>query len=356
MLIRPRLLVDEHRCRRNIERIAEKADRSNTQFRPHFKTHQSVEIGRWFQDYGVTGITVSSPEMAAYFAQDGWKDITIAFPFYPGMVKQLKELNKTCSLRVFVNSADDLEVLQNHLQNPVHLYIELDAGYGRSGLSTSKPEAIHKLIRDMERYPIAHFHGFYIHDGDTYSARNRKHILDKVQRSIDALQYWKNEYPSAKISLGDTPSASVIETFSGIDECTPGNLVFYDRMQVAIGSCTPDDIALFAELPIAQHFPGQNRAIVHGGAAHLSKDSIETEGIKIFGQRVVRTDNKVELMDDSYLTALSQEHGTLSGTDGLEPDLQKTVLIAPVHSCLTANLFSSYETFGGRTIQKRVLS
>ena len=33
-------------------------------FRPHFKTHQSAEIGSWFRDFGVTRITVSSRESA----------------------------------------------------------------------------------------------------------------------------------------------------------------------------------------------------------------------------------------------------------------------------------------------------
>jgi len=354
MLQRPRLILDERRCKRNIERTAHKAALSGTEFRPHFKTHQSHEVGNWFRDAGITGITVSSPEMAEYFVQDGWTDITIAFPFYRAMIDRLNSLSKKCSLRLFVNSVKDLKYIEKHIETPVSFYIELDAGYGRSGITISNPDAIHDLIRAARSCSLCKFHGFYIHDGRTYKAGNREDILNRTIGSMDVLHAFKKVYPAAKISLGDTPSASLIKSFEGLDECTPGNLVFYDRMQVVIGSCTPDDVALFAQLPVAQIITGQNRAIIHGGAVHLSKDSLNIDSRQIYGQRVSHSPQTVRLVEDSYLTALSQEHGTLSGIDGL--NMADMITVMPVHSCLTANLFPHYETPDGRIINKRVLS
>ena len=77
---RPTLLVDEAICRENIRWMAEKAARLGVNFRPHFKTHQSKQMGRWFREEGIKSITVSSVSMAKYFNEDGWDDITIAFP------------------------------------------------------------------------------------------------------------------------------------------------------------------------------------------------------------------------------------------------------------------------------------
>ena len=354
MLQRPRLILDENRCKSNIERIAKKAAHSGTEFRPHFKTHQSHEVGNWFRDAGVTGITVSSPEMADYFAQDGWTDITIAFPFYKAMTDKLKSLSIKCSLRLFINSVEELRFIEKHLERNISFYIELDAGYGRSGLSIDAPDTIHELIHESGSSDTCRFHGFYIHDGGTYKAGSREEILDRTQISLNALHMFKKEYTSAKISLGDTPSASVLESFKGLDECTPGNLVFYDRMQVSIGSCSPDDVALFAELPVAQIHSGRNMAIIHGGAVHLSKESLLVDNKQIYGQRVSHKHDEVRLIDGSFLSALSQEHGTLTGIEGLNADSCITVM--PVHSCLTANLFSHYETPDGRIIKKRILS
>jgi D-serine deaminase-like pyridoxal phosphate-dependent protein len=355
MIERPVLLLDEDRCKRNIQRIAEKAALSSTALRPHFKTHQCHEIGRWFREYGVNGITVSSPEMAAYFAQDGWNDITIAFPFYPSMILKIKDLSETCTLRLFVNRTEDLDLINRTLPNPVRFYIETDAGYGRSGVRFDDLEKINDLIRHASTMDKCRFHGFYIHDGGTYKARGNDDILALIKPSMDALFDLKKEYPDARISLGDTPSASALSDFDGLDECSAGNLVFYDRMQVEIGSCKPDDVALFVKVPIAQLIEESDRAIVHGGAVHFSKDAISVDGTHIFGQRVEEySRQQIKLAEDSFMTALSQEHGTLEGIKGLKDT--DSVLIMPIHSCLTANLFKHYVTQGGRQMSKRILS
>jgi D-serine deaminase-like pyridoxal phosphate-dependent protein len=51
-IMKPTLLLDEEKCRRNIRTMAEKARSSGVIFRPHFKTHQSIEIGNWFREEG----------------------------------------------------------------------------------------------------------------------------------------------------------------------------------------------------------------------------------------------------------------------------------------------------------------
>lgn len=351
---RPTLLLDEKRCKRNISRIVKKAGDSSTEFRPHFKTHQSHEIGKWFRQQGVNGITVSTVEMALYFASDGWNDITIAFPFYPAMIKKLQILNKECNIRLFVNKTEHLELINKSLNKPVRFYIEVDAGYGRSGISFQNRTEIENLIHYSENLGNCNFHGFYIHNGDTYRARSKDEIRKLISPSFNALLTLKKEYPDAAVSLGDTPSMSVLDSLEGLDECTPGNLVFYDWMQVTIGSCTPDDIALYALLPVAQRIPQRDLAIIHGGAVHLSKDYIETEGMKNYGQRIVYGLNTNKVIGKSFLTALSQEHGTLKEIS--EPINDEYVTIIPIHSCLTANLFNHYITTNARRIEKRVLS
>src|SRR5512140_22273 len=90
---KPELLLDESKCRRNIRTMADKARSSKVIFRPHFKTHQSLEIGNWFREEGVNSITVSSVTMANHFARAGWKDITIAFPVNLREEKEIEKLS-----------------------------------------------------------------------------------------------------------------------------------------------------------------------------------------------------------------------------------------------------------------------
>jgi len=355
MVHSPLLLLDKTRCKKNIERITLKAEKLGLKFRPHFKTHQSIEIGRWFRDFGVKGITVSSVEMAKYFIQDDWDDITIAFPFYRGMTGGLKELQKKAQIRLFLNREDDVLLLNRELNNRFKVYIEIDAGYGRSGISIEEKEKIKNLIETIRKGKHSEFHGFYIHDGGTYKAHGRAEIKEVVKNSISALRELKQLYPSANTSLGDTPSASVLEDFTGIDEITPGNLVFYDWMQVQIGSCNPNDVAVSVKVPFSQKI-SNNKAIVHGGAVHFSKDYIEQNGSKNFGQAFKIHGNNIVPLDGVILSALSQEHGTLSGYDPEIVDKDNFISILPIHSCLTVNLFSCYHTTEGEMIQKRVLS
>src|SRR5574344_1846718 len=76
----PLLLVDKEKCSRNIEKVAQKCKQLNLNLRPHFKAHQSLEIGELYRKYGVTSITVSSVAMAEFFANSQWDDILLAFP------------------------------------------------------------------------------------------------------------------------------------------------------------------------------------------------------------------------------------------------------------------------------------
>jgi len=351
----PFLFINKTRCKNNIKRIVSKAEKHGLKFRPHFKTHQSIEIGRWFRDFGVTGITVSSVEMAKYFVQDDWDDITIAFPFYRGMIDGLKDLQEKAKLRIFLNREDDVSLLNSELSKTFKVYIEIDAGYGRSGISIDEKEKIQNLINTIKDGKYSEFHGFYIHDGGTYKAQGKSDIKEKVKQSLSALRDLKRLYPDAKTSLGDTPSASVLEDFDGIDEITPGNLVFYDWMQVQIGSCSPNDVAVFVKVPLS-HKINDNKTIVQGGAVHFSKDYIEQDGSKNYGQAFKMDGKDIVPIDGVSLSALSQEHGTLTGFDPDLVDGDNCISILPIHSCLTVNLFKCYYTTDGEIIQKRVLS
>lgn len=350
----PILILDIQRCKRNIKRMAGRAEKADTIFRPHFKTHQSKTVGRWFHEIGVTGITVSSVSMAQYFADDGWNDITIAFPFHYQLIPGLQKLENRSNLRLFINSKNDLDLLEHALANSFKFYIEIDPDYGRSGIKWNNTELIQNIITYSKKLNKPHFHGFYIHDGRTYQSNSEKEIRDAINPVLDILVDLKKQFPEAVISLGDTPSASKSDRLYLLDEMTPGNFVFYDYMQVQIGSCSLNDVAMFAVLPVGQTFPNADRTIVHGGAVHLSKEYLVNKGEKNFGQVInYSLENSISEHKELFLTSLSQEHGTLNG---LPTNSDGFVWVCPIHSCLTANLYHYYHSPKGEIIEKRVLS
>ncbi len=355
-LSRPLAVVDEIRCRRNIKNMVAKASKSNTVLRPHFKTHQSLEIGRWFKEYGVTGITVSTPEMARYFAEDGWDDITLAFPFYRGQIDDVKQLQESCNVRLFVSDTETVSFLETNLDKPIKILIEADAGYNRSG--TSDLTEMDKIVSLANKSKNVHFHGFYSHDGDTYKVKGQNQIKEIIERNFTLYETLKEIYPDAKFCLGDTPSCCVMDDFRMVDEISPGNFIFFDWMQVNIGSCSINDVGLLIKVPIAQVKENLNQLIIHGGAVHLSKDCIKIGEVLSYGQPVYFDNGNIKAIPGSYVESLSQEHGVIRGTNEVLSHMNSdhSVWICPVHSCLTANLFGNYVKTDSTILEKKILS
>ncbi len=98
----PLLVLNEEICKRNIKNMSDKIRRFGGVFRPHFKTHQSIVIGEWFRDCGVDCITVSSFKMAFYFAERGWKDITVALTTTVLQLDLIEELAQKINLNILV--------------------------------------------------------------------------------------------------------------------------------------------------------------------------------------------------------------------------------------------------------------
>ena len=99
---KPILIINKNLCLNNIEKILEICIYNNIEFRPHFKTHQSLEVGSWFKKLGIKSITVSSVSMAEYFS-DQWDDITIAFPFNILEIDIINDLSKYININLLID-------------------------------------------------------------------------------------------------------------------------------------------------------------------------------------------------------------------------------------------------------------
>jgi D-serine deaminase-like pyridoxal phosphate-dependent protein len=358
----PTLLLDEIKCRRNIEAMAEKARKYGLHFRPHFKTHQSREIGRWFRDYGVEAITVSSLQMAAYFADDGWRDITVAFPVNIREQERLSALAGRVKLNLVAESVESLEALDRLLQSPVRIFIKTDTGSHRTGLAPGQEPVIDRMLEFMKASGRMEFAGFLGHAGHSYAARSREEIEGVHRQSLQVMQQlrrrYEGRYPALLVSPGDTPTSSTMSDFEGVDEIRPGNFVFYDVMQIQIGSCSPDQVAVALACPVVALHPGRGEIVLYGGGVHLSKDRSQLpDGRDFFGYVVEWEDNGWRLPEaPAFLRSLSQEHGIVVAT----PEMMKKVKVGdllgvlPVHSCMTANLMKGYLTLEGKHIEMMI--
>ncbi|MCP4311500.1 MAG: hypothetical protein GY790_09590 [Bacteroidetes bacterium] len=335
--------------------MAEKAASNQLSFRPHFKTHQSAEIGNWFGEFGVSKITVSSFRMARYFASAGWKDILVAFPFNPHDLHHLNELSVTTKISILLDNPDTLAFL-GRLECTVEFYIDIDTGYGRTGIKSGEKEKIEELLAVSGKNPGLKFRGFYCHAGHSYktfdnSIREQIH-LKATGELLDLKQEFATYSPLAL--YGDTPNCSTQDDFTGIDEISPGNFVFYDLTQILLGTCCPHEVAVAMTCSVTGKYPERKQLVIHGGGVHFSKDSIQFGDRIIFGEVVIpgkegwRTPG-----EKNFITGLSQEHGLLENAGSLfnRTRIGDRLMVLPVHSCMTANLMREYRTLNGDVIK-----
>lgn len=350
---RPTAVINPVIVRRNIARMTAKARASGVAFRPHFKTHQSAEIGAWFQAEGVTAITVSSVDMAAYFAAHGWRDITIAFPVNWLQIETINRLAGQINLGLLVESPETVQFLQQKLNAPVKVWLKIDAGARRTGIrwdDTTTLDTVGTVLKLADKLKLA---GLLVYSGQTGTVIGSRSIQTIYRDTLERLKSVRERLQQRGLtdhiafSVGDTPTCSRLEEFREVDEIRPGNFVFYDMQQVSLNSCTVQDVGLAVACPVVAKHPGRGIITLYGGAVHLSKDyddgwlhgavALPTEtgwSMPLAGTRVIQ---------------LSQEHGLVETTAEVlaRVNVGDVLMVLPVHACLCADLLKGYRTPDG---------
>jgi D-serine deaminase-like pyridoxal phosphate-dependent protein len=376
------LVVDKRKCLANLRNMMQKAREANIRFRPHCKTHACLEIGKWMKEEedfgGVDCITVSSLSMAEYFASSSeWKDITVAFPVNILEIDTIRRLASQIQLNILVENVEAVDYLQDHLQEDSNLgvYLKIDTGYGRTGIPAQALDRIDPILERLKSSSSASsntkmkFLGFLTHAGHAYHCRSKeevKQIHDTQTKPLMAAlkERYSGQFPDLQLSMGDTPTCSVVSAkdLQLFDEMRPGNFVFYDLEQAAIGACDWKDISVAVACPIVAKHPDRREIVIYGGGVHFSKDRLsgEPEGT-IFGRVVQNVSGSSlewgDVVDGMYARSLSQEHGVIVVPETQDFDqypIGGLLFLLPVHSCMTADCLKhkGYLTTDGDWIER----
>jgi D-serine deaminase-like pyridoxal phosphate-dependent protein len=287
----------------------------------------------------------------------------VAFPANVREMAKINDLAARVRLHVLVDSPATVAALALRLTAPVGVWMEVDAGYQRSGVAWSSAADLYAVAEAVAQAPQMALQGLLTHAGNTYGATSTQEVLrlhGETLARLERARNWLMEYGflGLEISIGDTPACSVLDEFAGVDEVRPGNFVFYDAMQQQIGACSWDDVALVVACPVVGVYPARNEIVVYGGAVHLSKDSVrQADGSVSFGAAGYFNDMGWQApLPGVKVRSLSQEHGIIQAdAEAFAAHLAGArvgdlMAVYPVHSCLTADLLKRYYTLDGAAI------
>jgi D-serine deaminase-like pyridoxal phosphate-dependent protein len=349
-LATPAVLIDKAKVVRNLDRMQAEANARGIRLRPHSKTHKSPVIAKWQLDRGAIGICCAKIGEAEVFADAGVRDIRLPYPINPSNADRVIALLDRTRLSFIVDHplvAKQWSEVITRAGKQVDVLVKIDVGFHRCGIDPEAREAL-ATIKGMASLPGLRFRGLLSHAGQTYHAHSEEELRKMAEGEAQGMRDLaercrKNGVPVEEVSAGATPPARFSVQQAGFTEYRPGNYVYLDRTQVALGAGTFDDCALTVLATVVSK-PAANRIILDSGSKTLTND-----GARGFspapGYGVVV--NEPNLL----IERLSEEHATVQvdGTTRLEPG--DRVRIIPNHSCVVSNLVDSAWLVDGETVE-----
>jgi D-serine deaminase-like pyridoxal phosphate-dependent protein len=348
----PALLIDLEVVSRNLTWMQNKADMHGSALRPHIKTHKIPELALRQTRMGARGITVAKVSEAEVMAEAGIDDIFIANQIVTDeKLKRIVALSKKTQLSVGLDSvpaARKLSEICSAAGVSTDYLIEIDSGLNRCGVLPGKDTV--ELFQAVDTLPALKFKGIFTHAGQVYGADSLMEVEDvsRLESSLmtDTARRFQDLGVQAEIvSVGSTPTMKVWQGYEGINEIRPGNYIFNDATQVALGVAEPEDCALTVLATVISR-PAKQRAVLDAGSKvfALDKGAHGKDMMPGFG---------VVLGREATLARLSEEHGVMSVDPKDDLGVGDTVRIIPNHACTVVNLFDkAYGIKGGEIVEE----
>lgn len=347
----PQVLVDRTRLLNNIDRVQKVADAAGARLRPHAKTHKSPVIARWQLERGAVGVCCAKLGEAEVFAHAGIHDIRLPYPVNPSNAARVVALMDRAAISIIVDHpgvARGWSDTMSRAGRTLDVLIKVDVGFHRCGIDPDAADTL-AFIQMISKLPGLRLRGLLSHAGHGYQAASDAELTAVARREAEILSGLRDRavragIPIGELSVGATPTlrhtASVARRH-GLTELRPGNYVYFDRTQFALGAAPLDDCALTVLATVVSK-PAHDRIILDCGSKTLSSD--QARGFAPTpGYGAVLTDDGSAIDGSLTIERLSEEHATVrvSGVTALEPGDRVRVL--PNHSCVVSNLVDAVQ-------------
>ena len=355
----PQVLIDRTRALNNIARVQALASGAGVRLRPHAKTHKSPIVAQWQIDAGAVGIACAKVGEAEVFVEAGIADVRLPYPINPSNAPRLIPLMDRASISIIVDHeavARGWSEAMLRAGRTLDVLIKVDVGFHRCGIDPSAGAL--GFIETVAALPGLRLRGLLSHAGHAYHAASEDELLAIARQEAETLADLRARATASgialdEISVGATPTLRFSAEQTGVTELRPGNYVYFDRTQVALGAATLDDCALTVLATVVSKHLG--RIILDCGSKTLTND--QARGIApaagygaVLAGESDDLDYAREIDDTLIVERLSEEHATVrvTGSTLLEPG--DRVRLVPNHSCVVSNLVDVVRLVDGEQV------
>ncbi len=337
----PCLILDLDALERNIKKMGDYAAAHGMRHRVHGKMHKSVDVAKLQEDLGgAVGVCCQKVSEAEVFARGGIKDILVSNQVRdPGKIDRLARLPKLGARTIVcvddIGNVADLSAAAQRYETELEIFIEIDCGAGRCGVSTT--EDVVAIAKAVEAAPNLKFSGIQAYQGamqhlDEYEAREEK-LNAAISMVKDAVEGLQAEGINCELVSGGGTGSYYFESNSGVyNELQCGSYAFmdadYGRILDKDGKRIDQgewENALFILTSVMSHAKS-DKAICDAG---LKAQSVDSGLPFIFGR------------DDVEYLKCSDEHGVIGDPNGVLKVNDKLRLV-PGHCDPTCNVHDWY--------------
>lgn len=338
----PSLLLDYQKLLKNINEMSSYAKEQGITYRPHIKTHKSINIAQLQMEAGAVGIATAKISEAEVMAAGGINDILIAYPISsPVKIKRLvKLLEKGVQIKIAVDNNEALTYLQRELEHTpftLEVWIKVNSGLNRCGVEPGKEVVI--LAKAIMTHSKLKLGGIFTHAGHSYAAKTMNEI-DKMGHYeglsvVESAEQCETEGIRIPVrSVGSTPTYKKAGKVAGVTEIRPGNAVFFDVIQAGLGVTSIARCALTLLASVVGVY--KDRVIFDTGSKTLCLDK------GAHGNQTVTGFGHVIGHPEIVIERLSEEHGVGVLSQETTLKLNDKVHIIPNHACTVVNQFDEY--------------
>jgi D-serine deaminase-like pyridoxal phosphate-dependent protein len=262
----------------NIDRVQQLAASAGLRLRPHAKTHKSPVIAQWQIDRGAVGVCCAKVGEAEVFVAAGIENIRLPYPVNPANAARVMALMDRASISIIVDHLAVARGWSDAMQRAgrtLDVLIKVDVGFHRCGIDPDAAGAL-EFIRTVDALPGLRLRGLLSHAGHGYHAASEDELCGVAAREAEILttlgdRARKTGVELEELSVGATPTLRFSARQRGLTELRPGNYVYFDRGQVALGAASFDDCALTVLATVVSK-PAADRIILDCGSKTLTND------------------------------------------------------------------------------------